>query len=147
MVISIRERLLQALTNLLAPVAAAQGARLIRSPTVGVTREESPALLLMPESDTIQARPNDRVERQLVVKLVALTREVGGEPPDLLADRLLVAAHRALFTDPNLGGLCLDIAELDTEWDVEDADAGACALPGRYRITYRTLAIDLATEG
>ena len=65
----------------------------------------------------------------------------------MIADRLLVAVHAALFGNVNLGGLCLGIGELDCEWDVEDADATATAIPARYQITYRTLAADLSTQG
>lgn len=144
---SIREQLLQRMTGILTPVAALQGARLLRSPVVAVTREEAPALLLFPESDTISLRSNDRVERQLIVRLVALARESGSETPEILADRLLVAAHAALFGSPNLGGLCLGIQELDAEWDTEDADAGVCAIPARYQITYRTFVHDLSQQG
>lgn len=144
---SIREQILQALMTALAPVAAAQGATLLRSPVHGVPREASPALLVFPESDTIVERPNDRVERQLVVRLVALARETGAGPPEALADQILVAAHAALFAHANLGGLALGLRELDGEWDVEDADAGAAAMPARYQITYRTLATDLTQPG
>lgn len=147
MSISVREQILQAAMALLVPVAAAAGAAVLRSPVAGVTRERSPALLLFPESDAITERPNDRVERALVVRLVALAREAGGEAPELIADRLLVAAHAALFASANLGGLCLAIRELDCEWDVEDADATAAAIPARYQISYRTLAADLSTQG
>jgi hypothetical protein len=45
------------------------------------------------------------------------------------------------------GGLALGIREQESEWEVEDADAVAVALPARYRITYRTLANDLSTLG
>ncbi len=144
---SIRERCLQAVAGLLAPVAESLGTTFRRSPPVGVPRDQSPALMLFPESDTLVRQANDRVERQLVVRVVALARESSGEPPEAIADRLLVAAHAALFTDPNLGGLCLGIRELDCEWDVEDADATAAAIPARYQITYRTLAADLSTQG
>lgn len=144
---SIREQILQAVTELLLPVATAEGAHLLRSPTTGVPREQSPALLVLPESDAITQRPNDRVERQLVVRVVALARETSGELPEVIADRLLVAAHAALFVDANLGGLALGIKELDCEWDVEDADALAAAIPARYQITYRTLAHDIARQG
>ena len=144
---SIREQILQALMATLAPIATAQGATLLRSPVHGVPREASPALLLFPESDTIVERPNDRVERQLIVRLVALARETGAGPPEALADQILVAAHVALFADANLGGLALGLRELDCEWDVEDADAGAAAMPARYQITYRTLATDLTQPG
>ncbi|WP_301102345.1 hypothetical protein [Propionivibrio sp.] len=144
---SIREQILQAVTGLLVPVAAAVGAQVLRSPPTGITREQSPALLVFPESDAISQRPNDRVERQLVVRVVALARETGSETPEVIADRLLVATHAALLADANLGGLCLGIRELDCEWDVEDADATAAAIPARYQITYRTLAADLSTRG
>ncbi|MCC6297503.1 MAG: hypothetical protein IT469_12425 [Pseudomonadales bacterium] len=144
---SIRERILQAVTGLLAPVAAAAGAQVRRSPPTGITREQSPALLVFPESDAITQRPNDRVERQLVVRVVALARETGSDAPEVIADRLLVAAHAVLFGNVNLGGLCIGLHELDCEWDVEDADATATAIPARYQITYRTLAADLSTQG
>lgn len=141
---SIREQLLQGLAARLAPVAKAQGAVLLRSPVIPVAREQSPALLLFPESDTIRERPNDRVERDLVVKLIALAR---GDDAAQVADALLVAAHVALFSDVNLGGLALGLKELDTEWDLEDADASACAIPARYQITYRTFVNDLSQTG
>lgn len=144
---SIREQLLQAVTGLLAPVAAAAGAQVRRSPPTGITREQSPALLVFPESDATTQQLNDRVERQLVVRVVALARETGSDAPEGIADRLLVSAHSALFANVNLGGLCLGIRELDCEWDVEDADATAAAIPARYQITYRTLAADLSTRG
>lgn len=144
---SIRERILQALVHTLAPVAVGQGATLVRSPTTALPRERSPALLVIPESDTIHDRPNDRVERHLIVRLVALVRDATGEAQENRADRLLVAAHAALFANANLGGLALGLQELDCEWDVEDADAGAAALPARYQITYRTRVDDLAQQG
>lgn len=144
---SIREQILQAVTGLLAPVAIAIGAAVRRSPPTGITREQSPALLIFPESDAITQRPNDRVERQLVVRVVALARETGSDAPEVIADRLLVAAHVALFANLNLGGLCLGIQELDCEWDVEDADATAAAIPARYQVTYRTRCDDLSQQG
>lgn len=144
---SLRERCLQAMAGRLAPVAQGQDATFRRSPTTGISRDQSPALLLFPESDGIHERANDRVTRHLVVRIDALAREHGGVAPEDIADRLLVAAHAALFADPNLGGLALGIRELDCEWDVEDADATAALIPSRYQITYRTLAHDLAGPG
>lgn len=136
--------MLQSLMGRLAPVATAQGAVLLRSPTVPLGREQSPALLLFPESDTIRERPNDRVERELVLRLTALAR---GDDAAQVADVLLVAAHAALFSDVSFGGLALGIKELDTEWDLEDADTTACAIPARYQLTYRTFANDLSKQG
>lgn len=144
---SIRERLLQSVMAVLQPVAQANGAALIRSPPVGIPREQSPALLVFPESDGIASRPNDRVERHLVLRLTALARDQGNESAFLIADRLLVAAHAALFAQPNFDGLALGLMELECEWDSEDADAVAAAIPARYQVTYRTLANDISTLG
>ena len=144
---SIREQILQTVVGLLEPVATAQGAQVLRSPTTGVSRERSPALLVFPESDSITQRPNDRVERALVVRLVALARQAAGDMPEAIADRLLVAAHAALLGNPTLNGLCQGLKELDCEWDVEDADASAASIPARYQFTYRTLAQDISERG
>jgi hypothetical protein len=144
---SIRERCLQTVAGLLLPVAQSLGATFHRSPTTGIPREQSPALLVFPESDAITQRSNNRVERQLVVRVVALARENDIDTPEEIADGLLAAAHVALFANANLGGLCLGIKELDCEWDVEDADATAVLIPARYQITYRTLAHDIASKG
>ena len=144
---SIRERILQAVVQLLAPVALLQGAQVLRSPTTGISREHSPALLIFPESETVSPRINDRVERQLVLRVVAVARETAGTAPEAIADALLVAAHAALFASANLSGLCLGLRELECEWDVEDADAAAAAIPARYQITYRTLVSDISMIG
>jgi len=72
-----------------------------------VPRGASPALLRFPESNRIVAQPNDRVERQLVVRLVALAREARSVPPETRAAEILVAAHPALCHNANVGGLAL----------------------------------------
>jgi len=64
-----------------------------------------------------------------------------------VADLALVAAHAALLANPNLGGLAIAVREIDCEWEFDDADAGAVALPARYEIRYRTHAIDLTQTG
>lgn len=135
---SIRERILREVVTRLATAVAP--IPLLRQPTIPVTREASPALLLFAESDRIDTHVNDLVERTLLLRLVVLSR---GEAAFDQADQLLVAAHAALQADPNLGGLALGISEVDCDWDTEDADAGAVALPARYEIRYRSYARDL----
>lgn len=145
--VSIREQILRAVLEAVGPVVTGLGATLHRSPTLALPREQCPALLVFPESDSILERANDRVTRDLVIRLVALTRAVPPASPETEADRLLTAAHAALMADGTLGGLALGIREQDCEWEVEDADGDAAALPARYQIRYRTLARDLATLG
>ena len=144
---SIREQILLAVLDAVRTPVESLGATLHRSPTVAISREQSPALVLFPEAEQILERANDRVTRELTVRLVALARAVPPAIPETEADRLLSAAHAALFIDRNLGGLALGIRELDCEWDVEDADAVAASIPARYAITYRTLDTDLSTKG
>ena len=144
---SIREQILLAVVAAVRPTAEGLGATVHRSPTVAISREQCPALVVFPESDAITERANDRVTRELTVRIVALARAVPPVAPETEADQLLTAAHAALLADLNLGGLALGIREQECEWEVEDADAVAVALPARYRITYRTLANDLSPPG
>lgn len=144
---SIRERILLALLDAVRAPVETLGATLHRSPTVAISRDRCPALVVFPESESITERANDRVTRVLIVRIVALARAVPPAIPETEADRLLTAAHAALLADGNLGGLALGIREQECEWDVEDADAVAASIPARYAITYRTLAHDISTTG
>ena len=144
---SIREQLLLAVLEAVRPAAQSLGATVHRSPTVAISRDQCPALVVFPESESITERANDRVTRELIVRVVALARTVPPAIPETVADRLLTAAHAALMADRTLGGLALGIREQDCEWEVEDADAMAAAIPARYQLTYRTLAHDISLPG
>ena len=102
---SIRERILQAAVGRIASAVGPLNAEVHRSPTVALTREQAPAVVVFPESDEVTERPNDRVERQLVVRLVSLARGTPPTPPETEADALLVAAHAALMVETTVGGL------------------------------------------
>lgn len=144
---SIREQILLAVLAAIRSAADRLGATLHRSLTVALSREQCPALVVFPESEAITARANSRVTRDLVIRVVALARAVPPAMAETEADRLLTAAHAALMSDPNLGGLALALHEQDCEWEVDEADAVVAAMSARYRITYRTLARDLAAPG
>jgi hypothetical protein len=100
------------------------GATLHRSPTVAISREQCPALVVFPESESITERANDRVTRELIVRIVALARAV----PPAFRRRSRPAAHcrpRRADGRPEPGWLGLGIREQECEWEVEDADAVA----------------------
>ena len=139
---SIREHLLREVVARLA--AAIAPVPVLRQPTLPVSREASPALLLFAESDSIRAQANQVLDRALTVRLTVIAR---GEDAFDAADRIQVAAHQALMRDPNLGGLALLLHEIDGDWEAEDADAGAVALPSRYEIHYRTHINDPTRNG
>jgi hypothetical protein len=140
---SLRERIVREVMArclvALAPVAV------LRQPTVAVPRERSPALVLSVESDAPVKRANDRMERELVLRLTGLARD----PADgyAVADDLVCRAHAALFADATLGGLALGLAEAEADYQAEDADLDAIAIPAVYRINYRTLVHNQASPG
>lgn len=143
---SIREQIVQAVVAALVPVAGAAGATLSRQPVVPTDRARLPALLVFPESETVR-RANDRSERELLLRVVAVAAGSETEAPEPIADRLLTAAHAALMADVSLGGLALALEETDAEWQQDDVDMEVAAMPVRYRIAYRTLAHDLTQKG
>lgn len=143
---SIREQIIQTIVARLTPIASGQGATIRRQPTVPTDRAQLPALLVFPESEAVR-RINDRTERELVIRVVALAAGSATERPEPAVDRLMTAAHASLLADVTLVGLALGMEETDTEWQQDDADMDVAALPSRYRITYRTLALDLTQKG
>jgi hypothetical protein len=143
---SIREQLLQNLLHTLRPVADAFQANLYRSPTVAIERKQCPALIVSPEEETVSPPKGMLVERVLKVRVVALTREVGENVAEAVADQLIVASHAALMANRNLNGLCQGIKELGTDWDIEDADATVASMTARYQIEYRTAGNDLTKK-
>jgi hypothetical protein len=142
-VISQRERIIRDLVErcrgVVAPVPV------LRQPTLAISRDQSPALILNVLSDTPVRRSNDRLEREVVVQLTAYARD----PADghAIADELICRAHQVLLADPTLGALAMGIDEMDADYQAEDADADAIAIQATYRITYRTLVSDISQGG
>ena len=141
--ISIREQLLQAILELFKPVAKSFGATLFRSPVIAIKRDMTPAIIVFPEEEEVDLPKNMLVERHLRIRVVTLARDVGENVAEVVADQLITTCHAALMANRNLGGLCQGLKELGCEWDVEDADATAAAIPARYEIYYRTATTDL----
>lgn len=142
MTLSVRERIVLAVFQRL--TAAVAPAPVIRPPTVPVSREAGVTVLLRLDGDTIEAHANAVVDRCLRIRLTVVAQ--GPQAFDA-ADRVLVRAHAALMQASNLDGLSLGIREVEADWETDDVDAGSLALPARYEIRYRTLAIDLTQMG
>ena len=125
--------------------AAVTPATVLRQPTIAIARDQTPALVLAIVSDAPVKRSNDRMERELVVRLTSYVRD----PTDgyAVADDLLCKTHLALLADTTLGGLALSLNEMEADYQAEDADMEAIAIPAIYRITYRTLVSDISQGG
>ena len=125
--------------------AAVTPTTVLRQLTTAIARDQTPALVLAIVSDTPVKRSNDRMERELVVRLTSYARD----PTDgyAVADDLLCKAHLALLADTTLGCLALSLTEMEADYQAEDADVEAIAIPAIYRITYRTLVSDISQGG
>ena len=141
--ISRRESLIRAVIGCCQ--AAVTPATVLRQPTIAIARDQTPALVLAIVSDAPVKRSNDRMERELVVRLTSYVRD----PTDgyAVADDLLCKTHLALLADTTLGGLALSLTEMEADYQAEDADVEAIAIPAIYRITYRTLVSDISQGG
>lgn len=139
---SVRERIV---TDVLARLAAAVApAAVHRQPTTALQRASTPALVVMIDGDAPTQRSNTRMGRVLSLRIIALARDT--TDGYAVADDLICKAHAALLTDPSLGGIAHGIEEGEADWQAEDADVDAIAIPAVYQIAYRTLAADI-TEG
>ena len=143
--ISVREQMIQKAIELLKPVIEPMGATVHRSPSVALQREDLPALVIFPEKDELKAIKNLLVERELTIRVVALSHADGISAAETLADKLSTAAHATLMENHNLGGLCQKIVAADCEWNIEEADGAVGEIPARYVISYHTLLKDISS--
>ena len=56
---------------------------------------------------------------------------------DKAADAAATSVHAKLMADPTLGGRCLDLSELGTEWDYDQSDQAMVIVRTRFAAWYR----------
>lgn len=139
---SVREAIVRTVLQRLQ--AAIATVPVLRQPTVAQPREAAPFVAVVVESDTVDAVVNTAVQRHLLLRITAVSRD--SADPWAQTDTLVCAVHAALLADPTLGGLAIATEPQDADFSAEDADAAAVAVPAVYAITYRHLRGDL-TKG
>jgi len=147
---TIREQILQAVGNLLATVASAHAGHYLREPHAPLTREQTPALVLLPELDAVIAsNSTERTQRALTLRIVAVSRQAGtsGSAATLASDAMLASAHAALYSHQPLLNLVSRIEATDTDWNSDAFEVSASWQPARYVLTYLTKRNDIATKG
>lgn len=137
---SVREQILARLMGVLLNATDA-GANVFRSREVSITREMTPALVIMPdaEDDDVFSASIDR--HHFIVSLEVFTR---GDPWDQLADPVATQSHRLLMTDAVLATLTTRLRKISSKWEGEEADKTAGVLTMKYSIDYFTKATDIA---
>ena len=136
-----REQILSAMYATLAGTTGV-GTRIYRSRVEPLTRAESPALVIEPDTDTpTQNTSLPTLDHSLNVNVVLIIR---APVPDQAADPIIESLHSKLMADLSLGGLTIDIQPGPTKFTLEAADTPVGVIYCRYRILYRTSVSSLA---
>ena len=136
-----REQILAALPTLLAN-ATAVCANIGRERSRPWPQGVALSLNIVPESDPRQDTGGvDYTDRVLIVDFQITAR---GDGPSTLADPVVEALHNRLMSDRTVGGLAIDIAAGDNDFEWDDADRDYCIVHQRYQILYRTSETNLS---
>jgi hypothetical protein len=136
---TIREQIMARLLALLYDTTDAQQ-NVYRARVTPFTRDDLPAINLVPKHEPVQALAIEVVERMLTIEMEIHVRD---DAPDQAAEVIVQQAHALLMQDQTLGGLCARIIERETQWEFADADTPASKMTASYEIKYHTKAKDL----
>ena len=137
-----RETILAAVRSALTGTTGV-GTRIWRSRVEPIAREESPAIVVEPVSDTpAQNTSLPTLDWSLLVRITVIAR---GTIPDQLADPVVEDMHSRLMADLSLGGLAIDIQPGPVSFVLTEADGAAAELQCIYRVQYRTSVSNLGS--
>jgi hypothetical protein len=137
-----RERILRAITTALAGTTGV-GTRIYRSRVTALARQESPAIVIEPISDTAEQNTAlPRLDWSLTVRIAVVVR---GDVPDQLADATVESLHAKVMADLTLGGYAIDVQPVAVTFELIDADQPAGVISCDFLVRYRTLVADLTT--
>jgi hypothetical protein len=138
-----RERILRAITTALAGTTGV-GTRIYRSRVTALARQESPAIVIEPISDTAEQNTAlPRLDWSLTVRIAVVVR---GDVPDQLADATVESLHAKVMADLTLGGYAIDVQPQSVNFELIDADQPAGVISCDFLVRYRTLVADLTTD-
>ena len=141
MTASIRESILAAIATALDDIDGVDG-RVYRSRTEPVIRMDTPAILIEPVRDSA-GQPNiNNYQWDLLVRVNVISR---GDIPDQVVDTVVADIHAALHADATLGGLCLDLQAVGTNFEMVDGDQPIGIIASDFQIMYRTKFNDLTS--
>ncbi len=119
------------------------GTRIYRSRVEPLARNESPAIVIEPISDTAEQTTSlPKLDWSLTVRVAVIVR---GTVPDQLADPIVKDLHSKLMADLTLGGVAIDVQPLSVNFEMVEADQPAGVISCDFLVRYRTSVTDLAT--
>lgn len=136
-----REQVLTAIRTALTGTVGV-GTRIYRSRVEPLARQESPAIVVEPVSDTAEQNTSlPTLDWSLTVRVAVIVR---GNIPDQLADPIVADAHSKIMADLTLGGYAIDVQPQSVGFDLVEADQPAGVIALDYLVRYRTSVTNLA---
>jgi hypothetical protein len=136
-----RETILTAVRTALTNTSGV-GTRIWRSRPEPLARIETPAIVVMPISDTAEQNTSlPTLDWSLTVRIDVIVR---GAIPDQVADATVESLHSKLMADLTLGGYAIDIQPQAVNFEIVEADQPAGVISCDYLIRYRTSVTNLA---
>ena len=117
--------------------------RIWRSRVQALARQESPAIVIEPISDSAEQNTSlPKLDWSLTVRVAVIVR---GDVPDQQADATVQSLHSKLMADLTLGSLAYDVQPIGVSFDLVEADQPAGVISCDYLVRYRTALADLTT--
>ena len=118
--------------------------RIYRSRVVPLSRNEFPALVVEPVSNSVATATSiDFLSWTMQVRIVVLVKGTTTTSPDQVADPILESLFPKIMNDLTLNGNAIDIQPNGTEFVMGDADQPTGAISTNWTIMYRTKNNDL----
>ena len=137
-----REQVLAAIRTALTGTTGV-GTRIYRSRVEPLARQESPAIVVEPVSDTAQQNTSlPTLDWSLMVRVAVIVR---GNVPDQLADATVESLHSKMMADLTLGGYAIDVQPQSVDFELIEADQPAGVISCNYLVRYRTSVADLSS--
>lgn len=137
-----REQVLTAIRTALTGTTGV-GTRIYRSRVEPLARQESPAIVVEPVSDTAEQNTSlPTLDWSLTVRIAVIVR---GMVPDQLADPIVSDVHSKIMADLTLGGYAIDVQPQSVSFDFVEADQPGGVIAMDYLVRYRTSVTNLAS--
>jgi hypothetical protein len=138
-----RESILTAIAAALAGTVQV-GTRIYRSRVEPLARQESPAIVVEPISDSAEQNTSlPTLDWSMAVRVAVIVR---GNVPDQLADPIVQDAHGKIMADLTLGGYAIDVQPQTVDFEMLEADQPAGVISCTYLVRYRTSVTNLTTS-
>lgn len=116
--------------------------RIYRSRVEPLARNELPAIVVEPISDTAEQNTSlPTLDWTLTVRISVIVR---GNIPDQLADPTVESLHSKVMADLTLGGNAYDVQPVSVSFDLVEADQPSGVISCDYAVKYRTRVADLS---